>query len=383
MNKYENSARVKALILEKGFRLNSNALEGLGTKYKEEHRGYDDSNWGVDKNMVVPSEILLPGNIVSCTHIRPDSPHEIRMADDGKKYFFENGTDPVSEISYLPRPKVWAKKLTDGSDIKGVVNFYGHKTLNVNIYSGCEFWDKGVPCKFCSVSPTQKRFGEAIIKKTPAQIREAVSNAFSSGDEIDFVLTTGGSTANPDIEFDAHVNALNIIKEYTPWNGKIRGNTALMPPLKLEKLKLLYETGMEHPSFNLEVWGEDKFKQICPGKEKFRGHKNIIEAYKYGIKNFYGEGAFWCNFVAGINTLEELKKGFTYMGDLGVIPGANVFHPDVGAILGRTLKSPSYNYIVELYKHAAKIYHEKGYKPFFTESSLRNSLANEAYKGWL
>ncbi|MBC8495271.1 hypothetical protein H8D36_03905 [archaeon] len=381
MTTKENSTKVKALILEKGFRINENALEGLGTKFKEEHRGYDDSNWGVKKGMLVPSEILLPGNIVSCTHIRPDSPHEIRR-EGNKLYFFANEKN-MSEVNYLPRPKLWNQTLSDGTDIKKIVNFYGWKTLNINIYSGCEFWDNKLPCKFCSVSPTQKRYGEVVVKKSPNQIREAAKKAFSAGDEIEFVLTTGGSYLDPDKEFNAHIEALNIIKEFTPWNGKIRGNTALMPPLKLERLKLLYETGMEHPSFNLEVWGAKKFTEICPGKNKYRGLNNILEAYKYAVKNFYGEGAMWCNFVAGINTLEDLKAGFTFMGDLGVIPGANVFHPDVGAKLGTKLKSPSYDYIVELYRHAAKIYHEKGFLPFFTEASLRNSLANEAFKGWI
>jgi hypothetical protein len=305
----------------------------------------------------------------------------VRKVDD--KLSFCEGDDVLSSVSYLPLPKVWKEQLSSGIDIKKIVNFYGHETLNINIFSGCEFWDNGVPCKFCSVSPTQKRYGDVVIKKTPEQIREAVQKAFSSGDKIEYVLTTGGSTLNPDTEFDAHVVALNIIKEYTPWNGKIRGNTALMPPLNLSKLGELYATGMEHPSFNLEVWGKEKFAEICPGKNKYRGHDAILSAYTYAIKNYYGEGALWCNFVAGINTLPELKEGFTSMGNLGVIPGANVFHPDVGAVLGKKLKSPSYSYIVDLYRHAAKIYHEKGYKPFFSESSLRNSLANEAYKEWI
>jgi len=180
-----------------------------------------------------------------------------------------------------------------------------------------------------------------------------------------------------------HVKALNIIREFSPWKNKLKGNTALMPPLDLKKLGLLYDTGIEHPSFNLEVWGEKKFNEICPGKEKYRGFKKILKAYDFAIKNYYGEGALWCNFVAGINNLNELKEGFTHMANKGVIPGANIFHPDQGAILGKSLKSPSYEYIIELYHHAAELYHEKGYKPFFNESSLRNSLANEAFNGWI
>ncbi|MFH0978226.1 MAG: radical SAM protein [Candidatus Woesearchaeota archaeon] len=381
--KKEISSHVKALILEKGFRIDEHALTGLGTRFKEEHRGYDDSNWGISSDLIVPSELLLPGDIVVCTHLRPSSPHIVKYGDDGKLHFFENGIDPISIVNYLPRPKVWANQLADGSDIKKIINFYGFDTLNINIYSGCEFWDVGLPCKFCSVSPTQEKYHEVFVKKDESQIREAVSKSFKSGDKINFVLTTGGSTVNPNEEFEAHIRALHIIREYAPWNHKIRGNTALMPPIELKRLAELYETGMEHPSFNLEVWGKDRFADVCPGKQKYRGYDTILEAYRYSVKELYGEGALWCNFVGGINSLEDLKEGFTEMANMGVVPGANIFHPDRGAIFGRKLKSPPYDYIINLYRHASDIYHEKGYKPFFSESSLRNSLANEAYKGWI
>jgi len=66
-----------------------------------------------------------------------------------------------------------------------------------------------------------------------------------------------------------------------------------------------------------------------------------------------------------------------------VIPGANVYHPDVGSLSGNSIHSPSEDYIVELYKHAASLYHKCGYKPFFDATVLRNSLANEAYEGLL
>ena len=155
-----------------------------------------------------------------------------------------------------------------------------------------------------------------------------------------------------------------------------------MPPKNTSLLQKLFETGIEHPSFNLEVWGKKKFQEICPGKEKYRGYDNILLAYKEAVKIF-GEGALWCNFVAGINTLEELKVGFTEMAERGVIPGANIFHPDVGAVLGEKQKSPSTEYIIELFHHAADLYKLYGYKPFFSESVLRNSIANEAFNGWV
>jgi len=50
------------------------------------------------------------------------------------------------------------------------------------------------------------------VDKPKVEEKSAVEKAFRSGDKINFVLTTGGSTLNPDIEFDSHVRALNIIQ---------------------------------------------------------------------------------------------------------------------------------------------------------------------------
>lgn len=375
----EQSTRMKAMLLSFGVRFEQEALEGLGTMYKEEHRAYDDSNWGIPKDVLVPSEMMLPGNIVVCTHIRPDSPYLVVRKGE-KRYIVENGR-VMTEVAFLPRPKLWSYFTKDGNSMKTVANFYGLDCLNINIYSGCEFWDIGRPCKFCSVAPTQRRFGEVKIKKTVDDVDEAVKAAFSSGDPINFILTTGGSLLDADLEVKEHIEILNVIKKYTPWGSTLKGNVALMAPKDLSLIDQLHETGIEHPAFNLEVWGKEAFAYVCPGKDRFRGYEHILEAYRYGVQ-VCERGMLWCNFVAGVQDLETLKEGFTAMAEMGIIPGANVFHPDVGAVFAKR-KAPSPEYIIELYRHAARLYHKFDYEPFFSESVLRNSVANEAYKGWI
>ena len=373
------SARIKTELLSYGLTFDQESLAGLGSKFKEEHHGYDFSNWGVSKELLLPSELMLPGNIVVCVHNRPESQFQVRM-EDGKKFIFK-GDEKLSKISFLPRPKSWSENTSDGTSLKKIINFYGYDCINLNIYSGCDFWNVGLPCHFCSVAPTQKAFKEVVVEKKIEQVREAFETAFKLEKDINFVLTTGGSHLEADIEVKDQIKVLSVIKEIVPWK-KIKGNTALMPPKDFSLIDKLYETGIEHPSFNLEVWGKKNFQKTCPGKEKYRGYDYILKAYKEAIKVF-GNGAMWCNFVAGINSLNELKEGFTAMAEMGVIPGANVFHADIGAVLGTKLKSPTPEYIIDLFHHASDLYHQYGYKPFFSESVLRNSIANEAYNGWI
>jgi hypothetical protein len=381
-NIFRDSTILKAKILSYGFRISEAAEELIDETIKEEHRGYGDSHWGVKKTTRIPSEIILPGDIVVASHIRPKS-RLCLDAENGKPIITNKGVK-VSDVSFLKRPQIWSKKTKSGINMKRIANFYGRDCLNFNIYSGCEFWEKGVPCKFCSVMPTQLRYGEVAIKKEPKDVREVAKTAFALEDKINFVIVTGGSYLDGDMDFDMAISALKEIKKEIPksWNGVIRGNVALMAPKNLEKIDELMATGIEHPSFNLEVWGKKYFNYICPGKAKYRGLDHIMEAYKYGVKK-YGRGVFWVNFVGGLNDIKTLKKGFTQMAKMGVVPGANIFHPDVGSVLGTKRKSPSPEYIIELYKHAAKLYHKYGYKPYFDEKCLRNSIANEAYLGYV
>ena len=377
-----NSTLLKAKILSYGFRLTKEVEALIDETVKEEHRGYGDSNWEAKKTMKIPAELMLPGEIVCATHLRPDS-HLRLEVKNGKLIMTENGKK-VSEISFLKRPKIWSRETKDSTNMKKVANFYGRDCLNFNIYSGCEFWEKGLPCKFCSVKPTQLRYGEVKIKKSPQEVQETAKLAFEIEELIDFVLVTGGSYLDGDQEYNMVIPALKAIREVIPssWRGVIKGNVALMAPQTISKLDELMATGIEHPAFNLEVWGEDYFREICPGKAHYRGWDHIIKTYEYGVSRF-GRGVFWVNFVGGLNELNDLKEGFSYMAKMGVVPGANVFHPDVGSVLGNTRKSPSPEYIIDLYRHAARLYHKYDYLPYFNEKCLRNSLANEAYLGYI
>ena len=326
----KDSTILKTKILSKGFRITKEISDLVDKNVKEEHRGYGDSNWGIKKTTKIPAEIMLPGEIVVATHIRPNSPLCLRVSS-GIIEITENGKK-VSDVEFLKRPKIWSKTTRSKINMKRIANFYGRDCLNFNIFSGCEFWRVGLPCKFCSVEPTQVQYSEVLRKKTTKEVGEVAKLAFKIENRIDFVIVTGGSYLNGDKEFEMVVPVLKAIRKTIPssWRGIIKGNVALMPPQTFEKIDELMSTGIEHPSFNLEVWGRKYFNYVCPGKAKYRGFEQILDAYKYAVEK-YGRGVFWTNFVGGLNKLKTLKEGFTYMAKIGVVPGANIFHPDVGS----------------------------------------------------
>lgn len=373
-----NSAWTKTQLLVHGVADCETLFSDIGS-FKEEHYAYDNGNWGVTRDRLVPSEVLLPGGIVSKIHIRPGSSIKLR-ADNGALAVEQNGST-ISTATTLERPRFWNYTTTSGISSKRLAHFYGATCLNFNIYSGCHFYEAAQPCKFCSVQPTQELHGGVVVHKQPADLAEVCQLAVQH-DRVEWFLATGGSYLNGDLEFDRHTAVLRAIQPHLPWKGRFRGNLSLMPPKTIERSIELYELGVDHPSFNLEAWPQKAFEAICPGKARYVGFEHIMAAYDY-LVGIYGHGRLWCNFVAGLVPLKDQKAGFTAMAERGVVPGANVYHPDVGSPFGSSIPSPDEDYIVELYQHAGALYRKLGYKPFFDATVLRNSLANEAYEGLL
>ena len=386
MEMYKKSAALKLKLLINGIRIDDSAFFGLGDTLKEYQYGYNDSNWIKQaKRQVIPSELVLPGEIVVAPHLRPTSPYIIKRESETMYVIDDSKDEVISTIGYLPRPKIWDIELSDGSKLKKYLNVYGANCLNLFIVANCDFWNEGMPCVFCSLQPTQNLHKEVVVHKSLDKIEEAVSLAFENEENLDWMIITGGSLRDRAMEFKRYHDVLSVIQKHIPqrWNGKIKGNAALLPTNNEKDLFQLFETGIEHPSFNMEVWGADLFKSYCAGKEKYASFNSLIETYKKAVK-IWGQGEVWCNFVGGISPIQDLKEGFRFMADLGVVPGANIFHLDPKALGGKLgLKEPTEEYVIEMYECLSSLYKEYGYKPFFSHSVLRNSLSNEMYHGWL
>ena len=276
-NYKKRSAQAKLELLIYGVVDAPELFSKYENEFKEEHYAFNNGNWGVDKRRLTPTEILLPGGIVSKLHIRPDSP--LRLIENDHALILCKGREELSEFRFLPRPNFWKKTMQDGDDPKRYAQMYGLNCLNFNIYSGCEFQNVGKGCKFCSVKATVDKENPIHIKKAPEKLAEICRMATES-DSLKHILITGGSYIDSDYEFEMHIETLKAIRYNLPWHGRINGNVSMMPPKNMDRLKELYDCGVEYPSFNLEVWPYSAFCYYCPGKEKYVGFDHVINSLK-------------------------------------------------------------------------------------------------------
>ena len=375
----QESAKAKLSILLNGVRDAPEIFSTLEGTFKEEHYAYDNGNWGVNKSRPTPTEILLPGDIVVKLHIRPDSP--LSLVRDKGRIFVNYGSRFLSECMFLEKPNFWRFTTSSGKSTKSIAQLYGHSALNFNIFSGCEFHTFGKSCLFCSVAATVDSKSPIERTKSLSDLEETCAMA-TQYDSFKYVIMTGGSYIDRNREFERNVEILSRIRHKLPWNGFVKGNVSFLPPEDVTKLSVLFDLGVENPSFNIEVWGKENFKHVCPGKDKYVGFDHIVHSLLF-LSDVYGKGKVWSNFVAGIVPLDDIKSGFQFMADHGIVPGANIYHHEVGSQLGRSIGRINEKYVRELYAYGAELYHKHGYRPYFDAGVLRNSMANEAYEGLL
>lgn len=375
----KQSALAKLKLLVYGVQDAPKIFSFYETSFKEEHYAYDNGNWGVNKNRLVPTEIILPGGIVSKLHIRPESPY--MLVQDGDRMYVKDGKHFISEFKFLKRPKFWNYFTRNGTATKKIAQIYGLNALNINLFSGCEFQNVGKGCRFCAVNSTVQRNDPVDIIKRVSDIEDTCDLA-AKNDDIKYILITGGSYLDRECELARNVEVIEAIRAKFNWGGILRGNISLLPPKDFRKLKVLHDCGVEHPSINMEAWPEENFKYICPGKYEYVGFKHMINSLLY-LAEVYGSGEVWSNFVAGVVPAEDIKSGFRFMAKNGIVPGANLYHAEVESVIGKTKGTFDENFVLEIFRYVVELYYQYGYKPFFDKSVLRNSLTNEIYEGLL
>lgn len=375
----KKSAEAKFEMLVCGVRNNEELFRRYSDSFKEEHYAFDNGNWGISKDIMTPTEIIFPGGIVSKLHIRPDSPLHIEE-NSGTLLLCENGKE-LSEFRFLPRPNFWKYSTRNGIPAKRLAHIYGLNCLNFNIFSGCEFHSAGEGCLFCSVTSTVDKKSPVVVRKTPEDLAD-ICRLASEHDKPEYIIITGGSYFDTDKEFASHMAVIEAVRKNLPWGGRLRGNVSMMPPKDSSRLYELYANGVDNPSFNIEVWPEEAFTKFCPGKQKHVGFGKIISSLIQLVK-YYGPGCVWSNFVAGLVPAENIKAGFQFMAENGIVPGANIYHAEVNSVIGRSIGNIKCDYIRGVYSFAAELYRKYNYRPYFNASVLRNSLANEFYEGLL
>lgn len=346
-----------------------------GVKYTEralklvdpEIHQLEQRDFSIEKNDPTPVSLLLRDGTsiviggVGTTKTKRD-PY-IVDAIDGKPFLIDNG-EVIEEVEYWEKPDYYNKLTSSGKPMWQIVGARPQR-LHILPSSYCHFWDKpGNGCKYCGIGATYRQNKDIKPERLDADdVAETIAEAIKQPGRFTSVMLTGGSILSGkellDDEVDFYIEILQAAGKsfkVDKFPSQLNGTA-----FNEKQLRRLYEnTGLTSYTTDLEVFDEEKFKWICPGKAEFIGYdewKNRL----YKAVEIFGRGNVNTGIVGGVElaapygfkteeeALQVAFKEADELGSHGISVKYDVWNVVPGSIFFKQT-TPSLEYFVRLTK---------------------------------
>lgn len=361
---------LKLGMLIDGVCIDDSAIQGYGTKYKEQKKWLFEWDHVTREDRLVPEEVVLPEGTVVGVREDPNSPYMLK-AEDGHLAVLKNGKF-IMEASHILRPDYYTKETSNGIDMGRVLAHRGKDCLVYNFSTYCHYGSTGDQCHYCSAVYTHEHYRNTRIKPTKSydELKETIATAAKEPNFTHFLFTGGYHPK----EIDLQIRGMKAVKDalgidYVP------GFYNCTAPMNREDVERLYKEAGSRPEgggtcYNLELWHPDYFRAICPGKDKVQGRDNWIRALKWAVEIF-GKGKVSTYFVPGMEPMEYTLEGMEYCTSIGVQPMGVTWAVSKGSRFSRH-RTPVLEWWLELNDKCADLWFKYG----FAERELLDNAAN-------
>jgi hypothetical protein len=220
----------------------------------------------------VPTSLLLRDGtsiIVSETSTQtPRDPYTVDVADG--KLVLTDEARIVEEVFFWEKPKFFEKTTSRGTPMREVLDARPQR-FSVSMSNYCHFWTTpGHGCKYCGIGA-----GGVKCKGTDGErvhlgdLRETARELVKEQGRFVGVILTGGSIISGsepfEDELNGYIDALKVLGEvFETRKFPSQVNSSAFTRKQLERL--YNETGITGYTTDLEVFHEEIYKWICPGK---------------------------------------------------------------------------------------------------------------------
>jgi hypothetical protein len=279
-------------------------------------------------------ELVLPGglwtNVPVTEPFAAQSPYVIHRTPSG--YFIRYDGHDVAPVRLSPRPDWYDARTASGKPMTRIGTLQG---TYLGIYQAkvCEYWTakpQKSNCKFCSVG---LNLGvDDADEKSVAEVMEVVRRARDESGITYVDFNTG------------HYDGDTYLDILEPYLVRIKKELGLLvgfqtPPHRdLKRYDALRAMGLNRVSFCFEIFDQETFRSICPGKHEEYGLDYYLEAVRYcaalGRKGPRSEP--WVTngeIIAGLEPPESSIRAIDWITSVGAIPTVCVFRPLVGTDL--------------------------------------------------
>lgn len=374
----DESAWIKLALLSKGVTLDA----GFTTWFRHtksfvtRRNFYNTPVWPQVGLRELPQEIRL-GTVVVAANVYGDSPWQLTV--EGDEPMLHNTVHSRAFSISMVEDLV---ALREDQDLARVCNLYGGSALSFFSPRACYFFSDSTECRFCSLAGTAQEQHDFASRLGPDQVSAAVAKVLDcEADHINQIMIVGGNERDLDRGFERQIElvraAHQALRSYQ-LDRAISIHLSTMPPRDLDLVDQLSEFEGMHVMFNLEVWREDLFPQIAPGKAKDYGRASMLAALRR-LRSAIGDYRAHSILIAGLEPAEATIEGAQALADLGISPIINAYHSDRHSRIGLSLR-PTYRELAIVAQGLQKIHAAYPIQPYWRGCG-RNSIDFEASLG--
>lgn len=349
--KLEGSPALKTAVMFEGIRythaLGAAAAHSLPNYYPYRFRPGEHDPTGKGK-ATIPYLINTPDETLIRILGNGKSPWSVEgSADTGYRLRHDREADAAIDIHFEPLRRWMQSETSDGFPmVRAGVSTHGDM-LVVNVAPGCEYFlhkvnGKPMRCTFCSYGAPDQRTAHlgqeagqvAIPDVTLARMQEAM-RAVIAETEIRHIYLVGGSLTDPVQEGERFLELARAVQAANDTRIPVALGSGALPDAMLERFHR--ERLVDAVCFNLEVWSEDLFAAVCPGKNRYVGYRRWIGALETAV-GLWGRGRVYSAMVAGIELEPEYAMEWEAAAELvvqgvedlcgrGIIPVYSLYWP--------------------------------------------------------
>lgn len=352
----DEAIRLKTELLLEGLTITEEAMQTVGQGGLEkvfwvfemtpfEHKGSGDGT------RPLPNDMLLPYDMYVDVRYNPNS--KFKVSFSGGSVILQKNSVEICEVLWPVRPEFYDKKTAGGEIMKKVASVRGDCGLRICYDNACNYFSKNEQCKFCNIVPARQRNkGHVVTVKQEDDIYEVVKEAIIENDTCAHLAMTAGAYRD-----DGLGNLPSILEKLKPLQKEkyFPVVTAITATRNIKETEYLCNSEISSVAFNIEIWDEKLFSEICPGKNRRLGRKRWIESL-FEARNMLKPARTLSSFVVGLEPEDSLLEGIEYLSSNGIFPIMSPFIPMVGTEY-EGMEAPSADWIWKVHEKATEIIH--------------------------
>lgn len=370
-----DSVELKCLLISRGLKIDQDVYKKLGRDYRIYPNALTCNCLKLpDETIVMATDLgfhlstlssMFSWDNLKLFKYMNDMTTDFRISLEGEDPILFYQKEQVCPVLFLPGTKFYQQKTSSGMPFSGNAVLQGCDWVAFQCLWPCEYAIAGKSCQYCFSGGQY----EALAKKkkkmpfipSPEDVAEVVKYAIEN-DGVDSIQVTGGSTFQAKAE-EEHITRYLTALDNQVGRQNIKGEILLYitPPDKQEVIDRYFALGADRIACSLEVWDDQRAAVITPGKREFTTKQRHLDALTY-IAEKYGPGKAFSNFIIGLEPLDTLRDGATYLAERGIIPSASIWMPFGKPVMG-SMKTPDVDYYRAVKEMFAELYIKYDLKP--------------------